>query len=314
MKPWKIGASYAVAFSCDGRLLATLGRDVSIWDLALRSKMLRVHPFSHPSYAAFAPDQHSVAVKSTSGQIVVVDAQSGQIAVDFKNAADGEGSNLQYSSCGSYVVDGTWGGRLAVRRASTGALEFVQHFHGEMIRSIHGSDDGKCWIIAHGAKSTSDARSPASDYFSVWGWPFSTGGYRILPQRIAFSRSSALSPDGTLLAAIHGAPPDTLSVFQIEDGACAGDVSIRSGGTGHALGWSTDGRLLGSVQDQRIVFYTWPGLRKMRELALAYPSDVAFSPRADVLAVGSWKIGWVLACDMLATTTLPHKSGRLSRG
>jgi hypothetical protein len=64
------------------------------------------------------------------------------------------------------------------------------------------------------------------------------------------------------------------------------------------------GRPIGSVQDQNIVFDAWPGLRKMHELALAYPSDVAFSPRGDVL----------LSADLLAATSLPQKSGRLSGG
>jgi hypothetical protein len=45
-------------------------------------------------------------------------------------------------------------------------------------------------------------------------------------------------------------------------------------GAGHGLGWST-----------------------ARELALAYPSDVAFS---------------LLSADLLAATSLPRKSGRLS--
>jgi len=64
-------------------------------------------------------------------------------------------------------------------------------------------------------------------------------------------------------------------------------VSIQSGGTGDAVGWSADGRFIGSVQDPTVVFSAWPGLAKMHELALAYPSDVAFSPRGDVLAIGS---------------------------
>ena len=167
-KPWKIGTSYAVAFSGDGRLLATLGRDVSIWDLALRSKVVRAHPFSHPSDAAFSPDQRHLAVRSTSGQIAIVDVRSGLTVVDFDNAAEGEGSNLQYSPCGEYIADGTWSGRLSVRRASSGAHEFVQDYQGEGIRSVHRSDDGKHWVIAHVAKATSDERPPPPDYFSVW--------------------------------------------------------------------------------------------------------------------------------------------------
>lgn len=314
MKPWKIGTSNAVAFSRDGRLLATLGRDVSIWDVALKSKVASSHPFPHPSDAAFSPDQRHLAVKSTSGQIVIIDAQSGQTVVDFKNTADGEGSNLEYSACGEYIVDGTWSGRLTVRRAGSGVHELVQEFGGEMIRSVHSSWDGRRWIIAHGCKATSDDRPPPPDYFSVWDWPFRPGGYRVLPERIAFARSSALSPDAALLAVVHDAPPDMLSVFQLSDGTCAGAVSIQGGGTGDALGWSADGRPIGSVQDQTVVFYTWLDLGKMHELALAYPSDVAFSPRGDVLALGSWQVGWVLPADALATTSLPQKPGGRSGG
>src|SRR5262245_37551238 len=114
-----------------------------------------------------------MAVKSTSGQIVVLDAQCGQTVVDFENAEDGEGSNLRYSPCGSYIVDGTWSGLLSVRRASSGSREFVQDFR-DIIRSVHGLDDGKHWVIAHGAKATSDDQPPLN-YFSVWRWPFGSG-------------------------------------------------------------------------------------------------------------------------------------------
>lgn len=314
MKPWKIGTSNTVAFSRDGQLLATLGRDVSIWDVALKSKAVRCHPFSHPSAAAFSPDQHHLAVKSTSGQIVIIDAQSGQTIIDLENAADGEGSNLQYSPCGEYLVDSTWSGHLTVRRTNSGAHEFMQDFHGEMIRNVHSSQDGKHWIIVHGCKATSHDRPPAPDYFSIWSWPFRPGGYRVLPERVAFARSSALSPDGALLAVVHGAPPDMLSVFQLNDGTCAGAVSIQGGGAGDVLGWSADGSLIGSVQDQTVVFYTWPGLGKMHELALDYPSDVAFSPRGDVLAIGAWQVGWVLPVDGLASTSLPQKPDRRDDG
>jgi hypothetical protein len=310
MNPWKIGTSNTVAFSRDGQLLATLGRYVFVWNVALKSKAVRSHPFAHPSDAAFSPDQRHLAVKSTSGQIVIIDAQSGQTVVDFKNTADGEGSNLQYSSCGEYIVDGSWSGRLAVRRAGSGAHEFVQEFGGEMIRSVHSSWDGMRWIIAHGCKAISDDRPPPPDYFSVWDWPFRPGGHRVLPERVAFARSSSFSPDGTLLAVVHGAPPDMVSVFQLSNGTCVGAMSIQSGGTGHALSWSADGRLIGSVQDQTVVFYAWPSLARMHELSLAYASDVAFSPCGDVLALGSWQVGWVLPADALATTSLMQKLRR----
>jgi WD40 repeat protein len=310
MKPWKIGASNAVAFSGDGRLFATLARDVSIWDVTQKSKVVRSHPLPHPSDAAFSPNQRHLAVKSTSGHIVIIDAGSGRSIVDFRNAADGEGSKLHYSPCGAYIVDGTWSGRLSVRRASSGAVEFAQDFPGEMIRSVHASKDGRRWVVAHGCKATSHDRPPPPDYFKVWNWPLPPSGGRVLPERVAFARSSALSADGAWLAVVHGAPPETLSVFQVSDGAPAGAVAIQSGGTGHALDWSADGGMLGSVQDQAVVFYTWPGLQKLHELALAFPSDVAFSPSADSLAIGSWERGWMLSASDLTATTLPQRPAK----
>jgi WD40 repeat protein len=304
MKPLKIGTSHAVAFSTDGELLATLGRDVWIWNLPSRSKTVRAHPFSHPSSAVFAPDQRNIAVKSTSGQIVVVEVQSGRTSVDFHNAGDGEGSNLLYSPCGEFIVDGTWGGRLNVRRASSGAREFVQDFPGEMIRSVHNCDGGRRWIVAHGSKATAGDRPPPPDYYSVWEWPFRTGGHTLLPKRIPFSHASALSNDGSLLAVVHGAPPDTLSVFQLSDGARVGTTDVQAGGTGSALCWSPDSRLIASVQDGEVVFHAWPGLVTTHKLALLYPCDVAFSARGGRLALGSWEKGWVLAAEAITTANL----------
>jgi hypothetical protein len=55
-------------------------------------------------------------------------------------------------------------------------------------------------------------------------------------------------------------------------------------------------------------------IRKIRGLALAYPSDVAFSPRGDGLAITSWQVGWVLSVGARATATLAQKSGRLGSG
>jgi hypothetical protein len=304
MKPWKIGVSSAVAFSRDGRLLATLGQDVLVWDVATRSKHIGAHPFSHPSSAAFSPDRQRLAVKSTSGHVVIIDAASGRSVVDFKNSADGEGSNLLYSYCGGYIVDGTWSGRLSVKNASSGALEFTHHFTGEMIQRVHTARDGGRWIVAHGCKATSDEEPPPPDYFSVWDWPFRRSAFRVLPRRIAFVRSSALSPDGALLAVVHGAPSEALSVFQVNDGACVGSVPVQCGGTGQQVGWSADGRLIGSVQHEAVVLYAWPSLQKCQELALAFPSDVAFSPVGDTLALGSWTAGWVLSASDPGTAAL----------
>jgi WD40 repeat protein len=304
-KPWKLGASYTVAFSGDGRLLATLSREVSIWAVAKRSRTVRTRAVAHPSHAAFSPDHGSLAVKSTSGHIVILDAQSGQTIADFDNSDEGEGSNLCYSPCGDYIIDGSWKGRLTVRQAGTGSREYVHEFPGEMIREVHSCHNGRRWVVEHGPIATAHDRPPPPDYFSVWDWPFRPGAHRVLPLRVAFITSSSLTTDGEHLAVVHGAPPNTLSVFRTADGVCLGAVPVISGGTGGAVCWSTDGQLIASAQDGAAVIYAWPGLQELHRFSLAFASDVAFSPLDDALALGAWKIGWVLATDALSAVNLP---------
>ncbi|MDQ8731122.1 WD40 repeat domain-containing protein [Bradyrhizobium sp. LHD-71] len=307
MKSWKIGKSYGVAFSGDGRLLATLGRDVWIWTVAKRSKSVRTHPVSHPCDAAFSPDAGRLAVKSTSGHIAIIDVESGQTAVDFDNSGEGEGANLQYSPCGDYIIDGAWNGRLIVRCAESASREFVQEFPGDMIRGIRSFQNGQRWIVAHSPIAKTYDRPPPPDYFSMWEWPFRRGTHQVLPLRIPFSlaRSLAISIDGQYLAVVHGAPPDSLSVFQLRNGARAATIPVAVGGTSAAVRWSSDGRLLVSVQDEAVVVYAWPGLQELHRLALPFPSDAAFSPPGDALALGSWKVGWVLPFDALSGMSVP---------
>lgn len=294
MRPLKIRSSYAVTFSPHGDLLATLARDVSVWNLTRRLKIVRAHPFSHPSYSVFSPNGACLAIKCTAGLIVVIDPLSGDTVVAFGNHEDGEGSNLLYSSCGDYIIDGTWDGRLNVRRAASGLPEFVREFRGTMVQAVHRSADGRRWVIAHACKATTENRPPNPDYFSLWEWPFRDADSRRLSPGIPFVRSSALSPDGQFLAVVHGAPAETLSVLRINDRAEAISVPIRVGGTGSALSWSTDGQMIGSVQDGKVVFYSWPSLGVQHTLDVQYPSDVAFSPRSGRIAIGSWKSGCVI--------------------
>ena len=82
-KPLKLGCSYGVRFSHDGTRLAVLGRDLVLWDVAARTKLWRGKFIAHMSGMAFSPDGSRLAIKSTTGQIAVVDAQAGQLLLNL---------------------------------------------------------------------------------------------------------------------------------------------------------------------------------------------------------------------------------------
>jgi WD40 repeat protein len=285
----KLSTSYSVAFSADSRLLATTGRDVRVWNLESRKKVVRAHPFPHPSSVCFSPCGDELAVKSTSGEIAIISTRDGSLIRSFRNSADGEGTNIQYSACGEFIVDGSWAGKLFVRRASSGQVEFSADFPGEMIRHIHRDASGQIWVLAH------NSESEPPDYFSIWRWPFSRQDFTCFATRLPFAGGSALAPDATRLAVVlPGAPSTELAVFDIADGARSSCIIECSGGCGFASAWSPSAEFLGSIGNGNATIFHAKTLEPWRTFALPYPSDIAFSPDGCSLAIGSWEAGVVL--------------------
>lgn len=301
-KGLKIGTSYSVAFSPDGSCLVTLGRDVVLWDLPGRKKTWRSRPLSYPSHPAFSPDGNLLAVKNTAGHIVILDAATGERVHDFKNEEDGEGSRIEFSPCGRYLIDGSWGGIFSVREVKSGQIEFRQGFPNEMLtwlQSIHGQ---RSWVVSHSPRATSHTAPPAPAYFSLWSWPFSRSGFITVPRRFPFLRAAAAAEDGSYLAAVHGAPPTDLEVIWLGDGVTTASAGIVTGGSGLTLRWSHAGTILGSLQASGAVFYQGSALSRAGEVPLPFPSDIAFSPEDEWVALGSWSAGLLLPLSVVMDT------------
>ena len=257
---------------------------------------MRTHPFSHPSHADFSPDCERLAVKSTSGHIVVLSRRTGELLFDFRNSKDGEGSNLLYSECGQFLVDGSWAGVLRVRREDTGGEEFAIDFPGEMICEVHRCKEKGLWVVRHSPKATTNDKPSPPDYFTIWKWPFRKDHFEHAAFTVPFVRSSALAPNGQYIAVAHGVSPDMLTIFHLETGSCVASVPVRPGDeTGGALTWSPDGRCIASVQNGVVRLYDFPELTLAHEITLEYPCDVSFSHDGSCLAIGSWTTGWLLS-------------------
>jgi WD40 repeat protein len=297
MKPLKIGKNYALALSPDGIRLAALGRFVFVWDLVARKKLFRCHPCTHPSKACYSPDGAHLAVKSTSGRIVIVAADDGRTVADFENQSEGEGSNVAYSACGTFLVDGSWGGCLRVRDANRGEIVFEEKFPQEMICAICRNATGQRWYIEHRPIARpSENRAPPA-YFSLWEWPFQRETCSVLPCRFDHLYSWSLSHDGAYLAVVRRASADVLELYSASNATLLGTVPVAPGGTGAAIRWAPDGGLLGSVQDNRTAIYRIPDLLCVAEFPLPFPSDIAFCRQLQLAALGDWQQGIVVPLE-----------------
>ena len=298
-KPLKLGCSYGVRFSPDGTRLAVLGRDLVLWDVAARTKLWRGKFIAHMSGMAFSPDGSRLAIKSTTGQLAVVDAQAGQLLFNFQNKKDGEGCGPAWSPCGRYLADGGWDGRLRVRDAQTGEVRFMQEHPGEMLRGIHAIDGGRRLLVLHGVKSVDEGQVQPPDYCSVWDWPLQAGAGRVVLS-LPGLRSCAPSPDGASLAALHHAGGEEfLSVYALDDGCLLATVPVEAGGgTGNALRWLPDGSALGRIGKGKLLFYAWPGLGVLAQEDVTYPCALDFLPASPLAAIGSWESGMLMELNL----------------
>jgi hypothetical protein len=295
MRPPKIKNCHRVAFSPDGLKLLCIGKHANLWSIRDQEKQWRAHPFSNPSNAAFSPDGTSIAIKNTEGRIVVLHTASGEIECDFRNQAEGEGSNVLYTPSGEQVIDGSWGGLLTVRSRHSCEIHFQTRFQGEQVSRIHQPGDARFLISEHHPRATAYDKPPADCYFLRWLWPVGNAEPSRMPFTFPFVSASALSHSGRCLAVVYGAPQDRMVLLELDSGAIRWTQAVQIGGTGSMLRWSSCDRFIGAVQKDQISIYQSEDGARIRCHPIQYPSDIDFSPDASLVALGSWREGSIEA-------------------
>jgi WD40 repeat protein len=308
-RPLKIGTSFVVAFSPDGNSVAALGRNVVVWDLLTRKRKFSIHPFSHPSHVAFSPDGGLMAVKNTSGHIVIIDADSGNVVTDFASSKDGEGVPVLFAPEGDVVVDASWGGVLFVRAVNDGKTIYREQIEDKF--SNFSSDGKNTFFYTISKLPPSDTEPPPPKKIYRRQWPFS----QHQPEELPITRSSinalAISPSGSKLAVMSkDLEIVDLSIMQV--------VSAKPVEAKWSLAWSPCEKLLACAErnadavayynspdftpefppptfgPDKLMFYNSAELTPMYEIPVDYASDVAFSPDGSHIAVGCWGNGLVL--------------------
>jgi hypothetical protein len=142
---FRIGASFRVAFSADGRFLATVGKRSNIWDVAARERCGAVKPFSHESEIDVSPNSGRVVIKNTQGDVAVYDIDLVNEEVKLSGKPYGEGDAIRFSPDGEFIVDSSWRGDFVVRDSRRGELAWKSDLpaRGAMPRR-----DRTVWVFA----------------------------------------------------------------------------------------------------------------------------------------------------------------------
>jgi WD40 repeat protein len=279
---FRIGASFRVAFSDDGRFLATVGKRSTLWDVQARKRHAAVKPFSHESEIDVAPASDRIVVKNTSGDVALFDIDLVTELVKLSGKPYGEGDQIRFSFDGKYVVDSSWNKDFLVRDSATGDVVWTSDIPA---RRVTSGRDRMLWCFASEAG------------IGVQRWPLWAHDAVVFsyPEDRSWLTSLALTDSGDRVVV---ATSDAVEIWALDRPTGSAVVTASwptaRSGTGSAVSWHPSGELVAHAGGTFASILT-AELEPVWHEQFPYPSDVTFSADGSLLAVGDWSKGAVFA-------------------
>ncbi|KJZ69366.1 hypothetical protein HIM_11248 [Hirsutella minnesotensis 3608] len=272
-----VHAVTAVAFSPDGKTLASASRDrtVRLWDAATGAHRQTLEGHGDSVRAvAFSPDRKTFASASLDRTVRLWDAATGA----HRQTLEGHGDSVRavaFSPDRKTFASASLDRTVRLWDAATGAHQQTLEGHGNAVTAVAFSPDGK-------------TLASASHDRTVRLWDAATGAHRqTLEGHGGWVMAVAFSPDGkTLASASHGS---TVRLWDPATGAHR--QTLRGHGNWvTAVAFSPDGKTLASASHDCTV-RLWDAVTGAHRQTLEGPgyavTAVAFSPDGKTLASAS---------------------------
>jgi len=259
----------SVAFSADGKRLASTGDDCIIWLWRAADGLplcrLKGHS-SSVSSVAFSPDGKTLASASWDRSIRLWRLVNGALL----RTLEGHGnwvSSVAFSPDGKTLASASWDRTVRLWRVADGTLLHTFEGHTDLVLGVAFSLDGKT-LASAGADHT------------VRLWRVADGTLlRRLDGHTDSVDDVAFSPDGKTLASAGG--DHTVRLWRVADGTLLRRLDGHTDSVGNVV-FSPNGRILASASaDQSVRLWQLPDGTAIRIL---YGHAVAFSPDGLMLA------------------------------
>ena len=228
----KLPTSYALCVSHSESLIAALGRNVVIADLDCRRRLSTSHPLSHPSHADFSADDRLLVVKSTWGEIAVLDTKSGENLCSHRPKRQDEGTAIRFAPDSDFLVDGSWSGEIRVRQVSNLSVIESFAFEGEMIKAVSRNEQGDLWLFAHTTKYKPEVAETPRPNVSLWKWPL-RAAQSTFSVGLKTLDAAALAPTAPYIAVVGFCEETNVRVLRIlsSSGSVLASTPLTIGGT-----------------------------------------------------------------------------------
>lgn len=141
---------YSVAYSSDGRTIATGGRayePLVLWNAEAGNVQKTIQAHSRPVLCvAFSPDQRMVATASEDGLVKLWDAKTGKMLRSLRGHSDWVFS-VCFSPDSKSIASGSYDRSVRIWDTSTGDLKHTLNGHADGVSSVAFSPDGT-WLAS----------------------------------------------------------------------------------------------------------------------------------------------------------------------